>query len=123
MPLNDDNFILYVTNIYDNPSRNYEDEYMEDLNRVKYIKRLFFRYDNTGELKTRLILNHMIVLTNVFGNEGASRILFFKSDKKYHSYLKSFLLYLNSLPFVMPELDIREINTDHRIDTQLKELI
>ena len=65
-----------------------DDEFLEDLNRIKYIKRLFFRYDNTGELKLRLILNHIIILTNVFGNEGTTRILFYKSEEKYYGYIK-----------------------------------
>tara|TARA_R110000737_G_scaffold336591_1_gene356181 strand:- start:291 stop:671 length:381 start_codon:yes stop_codon:yes gene_type:complete len=122
VPLDDENFTLYAAHIYDNPSCESDGEFLEDLNRVKYIKRLFFRYDNTGELKLRLILNHMIILINVFGNEGACRILYYKSEEKYYGYIKSFLHYLNCLPSVVPELDLKEINTDHRIDEHLKNL-
>ena len=122
IPLDDENFTLYASQIYDNPSYESDDEFLEDLNRIKYIKRLFFRYDNTGELKLRLILNHIIILTNVFGNEGTTRILFYKSEEKYYGYIKSFLKYLNCLPSVIPELNLKEINTDHRIDTHLTEL-
>ncbi|HCT52389.1 MAG TPA: hypothetical protein DF712_08010 [Balneola sp.] len=122
IPLNDDNFILYASRIYDNPSCQSEEEFYEDLNRVKYIKRLFFRYDNTGELKLRLILNHIIILTNVFGSEGTTRILFYKSEDKYHGYIKSFLEYLNCLPLTIPELDLNEIVSDHRILEHLKQL-
>jgi hypothetical protein len=122
IPLDDENFILYASQIYDNPSYESDDEFLEDLNRIKYIKRLFFRYDNTGELKLRLILNHIIILTNVFGNEGTTRILFYKSEEKYYGYIKSFLKYLNCLPSVIPELNLKEINTDHRIDNHLNEL-
>jgi hypothetical protein len=120
IPINDDNFILYASKIYDNPSCESEDEFYEDLNRVKYIKRLFFRYDNTGELKLRLILNHIIILTNVFGNEGTTRILFHKSEDKYYGYIKSFLKYLDALPKTIPDLDLEEIATDHRIDKELE---
>jgi hypothetical protein len=122
IPLDDENFTLYASQIYDNPSYESDDEFLEDLNRIKYIKRLFFRYDNTGELKLRLILNHIIILTNVFGNEGTTRILFYKSEEKYYGYIKSFLKYLNCLPSVIPELNLKEINTDHRIDNHLNEL-
>lgn len=122
VPLTDDNFLLYAAKIYDNPSCESEDEFYEDLNRVKYIKRLFFRYDNTGELKLRLILNHITILINVFGTEGAARILFHKSEDKYHGYLKSFLFYLNSLPPNIPELKSNEIAADHRIDEHLRTL-
>jgi len=122
IPLDDENFTMYASQIYDNPSYESDEEFSEDLNRIKYIKRLFFRYDNTGELKLRLILNHIIILTNVFGNEGTTRILFYKSEEKYYGYIKSFLKYLNCLPSVIPELDLKEINTDHRIDNHLNEL-
>jgi len=122
VPLTEENFLLYTSEIYDNPSCESEDEFYEDLNRVKYIKRLFFRYDNTGELKLRLILNHIIILGNVFGNEGAARILFYKSEEKYYGYLKSFLIYLNSLPAVVPEFNLNEISPDHRIDEYLRKL-
>ena len=122
IPLNDENFILYASSIYDNPSCESEEEFYEDLNRVKYIKRLFFRYDNTGELKLRLILNHIIILTNVFGSEGTSRILFYKSEEKYYGYIKSFLGYLSCLPKTLPELNLDEIAVDHRITHELKDL-
>jgi len=120
--LTDDNFLLYAAKIYDNPSCESEDEFYEDLNRVKYIKRLFFRYDNTGELKLRLILNHIIILINVFGTEGAARILFHKSEDKYYEYLKSFLFYLNALPTDIPELELQDVLSDHRIDEHLRNL-
>ena len=122
-PLSDDNFILFAAHKYDNPTCESEEEFYEDLNRVKYIKRLFFRYDNTGELKVRLLLNHIIILTNVFGNEGATRILFHKSEDKYYGYIKTFLNYLKSLPEEIPEIELSTIALDHRIETALKELV
>ena len=96
IPINDDNFILYASKIYDNPSCESEDEFYEDLNRVKYIKRLFFRY------------------------EGTTRILFHKSEEKYYGYIKSFVKYLDALPETIPDLDLEEIATDHRIDKELE---
>ena len=122
IPLSDDNFMFYASQIYDNPSCLDESEFDEDLNRIKYIKRLFFRFDKTGELKLRLILNHIIILNNVFGSEGCSRLLFYKIDEKYYSYLKSFLKYLEYLPTIIPELDLETICTDHRIDEYLKKI-
>jgi hypothetical protein len=122
-PINDENFTLFAAHKYQNPACESEEEFYEDLNRVKYIKRLFFRYDNTGELKVRLLLNHIIILTNVFGNEGATRILFHKSEDKYYGYIKTFLNYLNSLPEEIPEIQLSTIALDHRIETALKELV
>ena len=122
-PINDENFTLFAAHKYQNPACESEEEFYEDLNRVKYIKRLFFRYDNTGELKVRLLLNHIIILTNVFGNEGATRILFHKSEDKYYGYIKTFINYLNSLPEEIPEIQLSTIALDHRIETALKELV
>tara|TARA_R100001510_G_C7631310_1_gene190125 strand:+ start:383 stop:763 length:381 start_codon:yes stop_codon:yes gene_type:complete len=122
-PISDENFILFAAHNYQNPACESEEEFYEDLNRVKYIKRLFFRFDNTGELKVRLLLNHIIILTNVFGNEGAARILFYKSEEKYYGYIKTFLKYLNGLPASIPEIDLDTIALDHRIDNSLKELV
>tara|TARA_Y100001938_G_C7740072_1_gene258889 strand:- start:18 stop:395 length:378 start_codon:yes stop_codon:yes gene_type:complete len=122
IPLNDENFIFYASQIYDNPQCISEEEFDEDLNRIKYIKRLFYRYEKTGELKLRLILNHIIILNNVFGSEGCSRLLFYRIDEKYYSYLKSFLEYLEYLPKTIPELNLEIICSDHRVDTHLKNL-
>jgi len=114
--------MFYASQVYDNPQCMSEEEFDEDLNRIKYIKRLFYRYEKTRELKLRLILNHIIILNNVFGSEGCSRLLFYKIDEKYYSYLKSFLLYLEYLPNIIPELDLETICTDHRVDEHLKQL-
>lgn len=119
--LDSDNFILYAMKLYSSPSTGLN-EFYEDMNRIKYIKRLLIKYKKTHDLKERLILNHIIILQNVLGAEGCARILFFKLHKDLHSYLKSFLKYLNYLPGFMPEIDIATINTDHRIDKILKEL-
>ena len=95
--LNDDNFIIYAMKAYDRPNC-IMSEFEEDLSRIKYVKRLIKRYNTTGELKERLILNHIIVLSNVFGIEPSARMLFFKIDKEDYDILKTFLLFLNYMP-------------------------
>jgi hypothetical protein len=119
--LDRDNFILYAMKMYSSTSSGIDDFY-EDINRIKYVKRLLLKYKKNHDLKERLILNHIIILQNVFGAEACSRILFFKINKELHSYLKSFLNYLQYLPKYIPEIDIDTINTDHRIDKILREL-
>ena len=112
--LNDDNFLLFASKNYENPQGITYDDFLEDLKRFKYIKRLLKRDEQSGELNTHLILNHIIVLQNVFG-EASTPMLFHKIDAKYWSMLKSFLKYLNYLP---EELD------DPYLDTYtLEELI
>lgn len=121
-PLNDDNFIMFAMQAYDNPLCKGIHEFNEDLTRVKYIKRLLNRYDKKKVLKERLILNHIILLNNVFGNEAASRILFFKVCPKLYPYLKSFLEYLQILPAKIPEVDLTKIVSDHRVTIILNSL-
>lgn len=94
----------------------------DDLTRVKYIKRLLIRFKKTGDLKERLILNHIIILQNLFGAEVCTRMLFFKIPKELHSMLKSFLEYLQYIPSEIPEVDVKKIQTDHRIDKVLRDL-
>ena len=121
-PLSEDSFLLYAIKMYDNPSCKGMNEFYEDLNRIKYIKRLFNKYDTKRILKERLLLNHILILNNVFGIEGCARILFFKIERKYHSYLKSFLHFLQILPKRIPELNIEDIPLDHRIMSVLKQI-
>jgi hypothetical protein len=95
--LDDSNFILYCAKHYDNPQCQGTDEFYEDLRRIKYIKKLITRYVVTGDLKERLILNHIIILNNVFGPFHLSRIFFLKMEKQM-KYIKPFLIMLNILP-------------------------
>jgi hypothetical protein len=120
--LSEDNFLLYAIKLYDNPSCKGINEFYEDLNRIKYIKRLFFKYDSKKTLKHKLLLNHILVLNNIFGAEGCSRILFYKIEKKYHSYLKTFLYFLQILPKEIPEINLEEVPLDHRIQKCLQEI-
>jgi hypothetical protein len=95
--LTDANFIMFAMKHYDNPQCCSIDEFNEDINRFKYIKKLITRYVETGDLKERLILNHLIVLNNVFGARPLTRMLFLKLDK-HLMYIKPFLIQLSILP-------------------------
>lgn len=106
--LTDDNFTMYAIKCYNTPNC-IMSEFEEDMKRLKYIKRLIKRYRATGDLKERLLLNHMIVLSNVFGTEAAVRLLFFKSDEQDYSILKTFLLFLNYMPKIVLGVKGRDI--------------
>lgn len=95
--LNHDNFLIFAIKAYDKPNC-IMSEFEDDMKRFNYLKRLFKRYRKTNQLKDRLILNHLVVLYNVFGPEVATRLLFFKSSKEDYSILKTFLLFLNLMP-------------------------
>lgn len=107
--LTDENFLIYAIKAYDNPNC-IMSEFEDDIKRLKYIRRLIKRYRNIGDLKERLILNHIIVLSNVFGTEAAVRLLFFKIDSNDYPILKTFLLFLNYMPKHVT--GIRSINID-----------
>jgi len=99
--LNDSNLLLYAAANYTNPQVYDTDEFYEDLNRYKYIKKLFYRFYEKGELRERLILNHLITTYNVFEHQANTRILFYKMNKEYWPGLKTFLLFLNYMPDVI----------------------
>tara|TARA_R100000008_G_C3574539_1_gene164336 strand:- start:798 stop:1172 length:375 start_codon:yes stop_codon:yes gene_type:complete len=120
--LDKNNFLMYAMKMYDNPSCTSVDEFHEDLNRIKYVKRLLGKFEAKGLLRERLILNHIIILGNVFGLEATCRILFYKIEEKYHSSLKTFLHYLQYLPGTINELDLNKIPLDHKIMKALEEL-
>ena len=96
--LNEKNYLLYAMREYNNPQCIEIEEFNDDLKKVKYIKRLFNQYVSEGILKERLLLNHIIIFYNVFPPKAATRILFFKIDKKFWPILKTFLFYLNFMP-------------------------
>ena len=95
--LNDENFIMYAVKCYNSPQC-IMSEFEGDIKRTKYLKRLFRRYKTTKILKERLILNHIILLNNVFGVEATARILFYKIDERDYDLLKTFLDYLRLMP-------------------------
>jgi hypothetical protein len=108
--LNEDNFLLFAIKHYENPQAVTREDFDKDLNHFKYIKRLLKRYKNTGELKTHLLLNHFIVLYNIFG-EATTPMLFFKIEKELWSVMKSFVIFLGRLP-EYPKSGIHDIEVD-----------
>jgi hypothetical protein len=108
--LNEQNFLLFAIKNYENPQAVTKEDFEKDLNHFKYIKRLLKRYKKSGELKTHLILNHFIILYNIFG-EAATPMLFFKIEKELWSYIKSFIIFLNRLP-EYPKSTIHDIQVD-----------
>lgn len=105
--LNDDNFLLFAIKYYDNPQCSTRDDFYEDLKRFKYIKRLLKKYVKGGVLKTHLLLNHVIVIYNIFGDAGTP-LLFYKLEKEYWSALKSILVFLSRVD----ESDLSNIEID-----------
>ena len=95
--LNQDNWSIFAIKNYNNPQSVTYSDFEEDIKKFKYIKRLLRRHENTGELRKHLILNHIILLYNVFG-DAATPLLFFKLEKNYWPVLKAFLLFLDRLP-------------------------
>ena len=108
--LNEDNFLLFAIKNYENPQAVTKEDFDKDLNHFKYIKRLLKRYKNTGVLKTHLLLNHFIVLYNIFG-EATTPMLFFKIDKDLWAVMKTFILFLNRIP-EYPKTYIHDIEVD-----------
>lgn len=108
--LNRDNYLLFAIKFYNNPQALTKEDFDDDLKRIKYIKRLLKRYRNTGILKTQLILNHLIVLFNVF-DDAAIPLLFYSLDEDLWPCIKSFLVFLNRLP-QYPRTGIHDIPED-----------
>ena len=115
--LNEDNFLLFAIKNYENPQAVTKEDFDKDLNHFKYIKRLLKRYKKSGELKTHLILNHFIILYNIFG-EATTPMLFFKIEKDLWTSVKSFIIFLNRLP-EYPKSGIHDIQVDLYCLTQL----
>tara|TARA_B000000557_G_scaffold175232_1_gene142667 strand:+ start:2887 stop:3276 length:390 start_codon:yes stop_codon:yes gene_type:complete len=110
--LNKENIDLFSELSYRNPQCLSSEDFYEDMYRIKYVKRLFNKYNRGGEIKTRLILNHIIAFYNVFENRSATRILFFKMEEKYWPLLKTFLLYLSYMPEIVHSVNGRNIMSD-----------
>lgn len=121
--LNDDNFVLFAVKAYNSPHC-IMSEFESDLKRTKYLKRLFRRYKVTKTLKERLILNHLILLYNVFGAEPATRILFFRIDEQDYDVLKTFLIYLNYMPDKVKGINGKDIiSSDILIDMNVADIL
>mgnify|MGYP000243893441 FL=1 len=124
MNLTESTFLLYAMKHYDNPQCTEMSEFEEDIKRFQYLRKLFSRYRQDGDLKERLILNHLIVIFNVFGPQ-ATNMLFMRLHE-YHEYLKPFVLYLNYMPELLVYDDMvvnaDSINGDLFIETRLREI-
>ena len=121
--LNDDNFLIYAMKCYNAPHCILS-EFESDIKRTKYLKRLFRRYKITKSLKERLILNHIILLNNVFGPEATSRILFYKIDERDYDILKTFLSYLNIVPEMVYGIRGKNISVvEIQIDVNVAEIL
>ena len=94
--LNEKNYLMFAIKHYDNPQSVTVDDFMEDMKKFKYLKRLLKRYLKTGVLRVNLILNHLIILFNVFG-EGTIPLLMYKLGEEYYSIIKTFLVYFNRI--------------------------
>jgi len=123
-PLTEEIFVEFCQGCYFNSSCSGKAEFMDDVKRIKYVKRLLQKIHKHKTLKSireRLIINHIIILKNVFGEENAARILFFRVESRLYSYLKSFLVFLNFNIQTLPEVSYKELNTDPRVDRKLSQ--
>ena len=118
--LNESNYMLFAIKFYDNPQSVTREDFESDLKRIRYVKRLLKRYQNNGELKVHLILNHLIILFNVF-NEATVPLLFYNLDEELWPAIKSFLIFLNRV-HENPNTKVHEIEADEYCLQQLKEL-
>jgi hypothetical protein len=113
--LNEDNFLIYAMKEYNNVQCTGIEEFYDDLKKIKYIKRLFNIYKNDGQLKERLILNHLIVYYNVFPVQSGTRILFYKIEEHFWPMLKTFLIFLDRMPEKIESIRGNEIKSTNII--------
>jgi hypothetical protein len=121
--LTNENILLYAVKAYDRPNC-IMSEFKDDMKRFNYLKRLFRRYRKEGELREQLVINHLIVLYNVFGPEVAARLLFFKMAKEDYSTLKTYLLFLNLMPERVRGIKGQDIiSSEIPIDLKIAEIL
>ena len=118
--LTEENFLLFAIKNYENPQAVTKEDFDKDLNHFKYIKRLLRKYKMTGELKSHLLINHFIILYNIFG-DAATPMLFYKIEKDLWSLMKTFIMFLNRLPDT-PRCYIHDIQVDIDCLAQLQRL-
>ena len=109
---------IFAKRHYDNPADVNSQEFDDDMKRFKYLKRLFRKYDTSKDFKARLIVNHIIILGNVFGIDAATTLLFFKIDKEHWSMLKTILIFLN----YMPDGELIDVEVNQDIMTELRKI-
>jgi hypothetical protein len=121
--LNESNFLLYAMHHYDNTQCYSLAEFEDDLKKFLYLKKLISRYKNNGDLKERLILNHIIVLYNLFG-EATTKMLFYKVDEECWDILTTFLVYLDRMPESLPDFGIvlSEVVLDEKVISILRKI-
>lgn len=121
--LTPENILMYAMKAYDKPNC-IMSEFKEDLKRFNYLKRLFQRYRKVGDIKERLVINHLIVIYNVFGVEVSTRLLFYKLSKDDYSALKTYLLFLNYMPETIKGIKGHDIHSsDIPVDMDIAEVL
>ena len=118
--LNKENFLLFAITYYDNPVSSTQDEFEEDLKRFKYVKRWLKKYHESGDINSHLLLNHIIVIFNCWG-DASLPMFFYKIESKYWSYLKSFFVFLERVP-EYPHTGLDDIEVDLNILSELQGL-
>jgi hypothetical protein len=118
--LNEGNFILFAIKHYENPQGATEDDFYDDIKRFKWIKRLLKKYKVNGEMNIHLLINHFLILYNIFG-DAATPLLFFKVDSEYWSFIKTLIVYLGRFP-EYPKTELHNIPIDFDCLARLKEL-
>jgi len=118
--LNEDNFLLFAIKNYENPQSVTKEDFNRDLNHFKYIKRLLKRYKNTGQLKSHLLINHFIILYNIFG-DATTPMLFYKIERELWSTMKTFVMFLDRIP-EYPRTYIHDIQIDEYCLEELKNI-
>lgn len=121
--LTESNILLYAAKCYDKPNC-IDSEFEEDYKKIRYIKRLLQRYRYTGDIKERLLLNHLVVAQNVFGVEPCTRMLFLRIDKRDYSALKTFLIYTSAMPKVVRGINGSDvISSDIPLDNKIVDIL
>ena len=115
--LNESNYIMFAIKNYENPQAVTQEDFYEDMKRFKWVKRLLNKYKNTGDLNVHLVMNHFIILYNIFG-EATTPMLFFKIERELWSAMKSFIVFLGRFP-EYPHSDIHDIQVDMLCLTEL----
>lgn len=118
--LNEENFLLFAIKHYENPQAVTREDFEKDLNHFKYIKRLLKRYKGSGELKVHLLINHFIILYNIFG-DATTPMLFFKTERELWSSIKTFVVFLDKLPDY-PRCYIHDIEMDQTCLEELEKI-
>lgn len=118
--LNDDNYLMFAIKYYENPQAATQEDFLEDMKRFKYVKRLLRKYKNTGELNTHLLINHFIILYNIFG-DAATPLLFFKLERDLWGVVKTFMVFLQRFP-EYPKSILHDVDIDDTCMHQLLKL-